>query len=112
MEGDVSDETLQERARRRAQDFLDKAFRDTHNGAPFVSIPSHRENIDVLLCDLADALDAAERRAQKAQADRDRLRDIARWFVQYAEGAPVHRGEADEMLTKARAALSETEGEE
>lgn len=37
--------------------------------------------------------------------ERDRLREVARWFVQYAEGAPIHRGEADEMLNKPRAAL-------
>jgi len=63
-------ETLQDKARRRVQDVLDKHFRGSYEGAPLVSIPAHEDNLDVLLCSLADALDAAIARAALAE---DRL---------------------------------------
>lgn len=93
----MTDKTLAERLRDGADRFLAWAYRKPYNGPPVISIPNHSGNIDRLLTEAADALDAKD--AEIAQLRKALIR---------AEGAMANaapNGDMQDALLVVRSAL-------
>nr|WP_309504260.1 hypothetical protein [uncultured Roseovarius sp.] len=96
-------QTIQERLRDGAGRFLKWVYKEEYSGPPVISIPRHPDNIDALMAEAADTIDAL------AEALAESMEEIDRYIWQeYPLDHPVHERyrQRDFSANPARAALA------
>ena len=90
---------LVERLKDAAERFLKWAYDQPYSGSPVISIPRHPNNIDAILCEAADALEAQQARIAELAGERD---DFQRMYRHWSMIADQRLGASNRQLKRAR----------